>query len=214
MGLAGRASGQRDRDGADAHYGSSVQHAGAYRDRGLGRGGRPGARRDGELRGRPSDDRRGTRDLPGRDAHLQGDRNRGLRAQRNPARCDSPRARQRPHASSMGPALRRQRAQPYRSSLRPSRTCGRRGSARHRGARGARRARHAAALGAGVRRRAGGKAQGARMRQGGDGQRTLLCDGSRQAMGARGACLARDRARRGNRRKQRARGGRTLLRCQ
>ena len=60
------------------------------------------------------------------------------------------------------------------------------------------------------RRRAGGEAQGARMRQGGDGQRTLLCDGSRQAMGARGARLARDRARRGNRRKQRARGGRTL----
>ena len=53
--------------------------------------------------------------------------NGGLCAQRSPARRDSPGAGERPHASSMGSALRRQRAQPYRSSVRAARTCGQRG---------------------------------------------------------------------------------------
>ena len=43
-----------------------------------------------------------------------------------------------------------------------------------------------------------------------DGQRPLLCDGSRQAMGPGRARLARDRARRGDRRKRRARRGRDM----
>ena len=111
MGLAGRAPGQRDRDGANAHDGSSVSHPGRI-PRSTPRARRSAWRRGrhGQLGGRPSDDRRGARDLPGRDAYLQGDRNRGFARNEVSARRDSPRARQRPHASSMGPALRRQRA--------------------------------------------------------------------------------------------------------
>jgi len=44
------------------------------RSRRLGRVGRAAARHHGQLRGRAFDDRRGPRDLSGRDAHHQGDR--------------------------------------------------------------------------------------------------------------------------------------------
>ncbi len=67
-----------DRCGEDARDEPTLRDAGAYRTRRIGRGGRPAAGRDGQLRSRASHHRRGPRDLPGRDAHHESDREREL----------------------------------------------------------------------------------------------------------------------------------------
>ncbi len=114
-------------------------------------------------------------------------------------------------AAYLGSALRRQRAQSYRSSDGAARR--RRGERRDSdcGSCGARRTRQAAALGARFHRSARSEAEATRTRPNRDGHRALLCDGSRQAMGSSRARVARDGRRRRARGVERARGGREIV---
>ena len=185
-----------DRGGEDSGDGPALRDASAHRAQRVGRGGGPAAGRDGQFGSRASHDWLGARHLPGPDANHESDRERSVRAQRDDCRCDQKDRRARHYAAYLGSALRRQRAQSYRSSEGAPR--------RRRGERcdpdcgscSARRTRQAAALGARFRRSTRSEAEATRTRPNRDGHRTLLCDGSRQAMGSNRARVARDGRRR------------------
>ena len=80
---------QRDSCSAYARNGSAVGDAGAYRDRRFGRGGRAAARDHGQFGGRPSDDWRRPRHLPGRDAHHESDRDGRVFQERSACQPDA-----------------------------------------------------------------------------------------------------------------------------
>ena len=90
LGLRPAGAGKRRRARRHAGVRPALARVPAHDDRGLGRGGRAAAGPDGELRGRPPDDRLGPPPLPGPDAGQQGDRGR-LALRRT--RCCAPRSR-------------------------------------------------------------------------------------------------------------------------
>src|SRR5215208_249 len=76
VGLRRAGPGQRRRAGRHTRLRPPLGGVPAHDDRRLGRGGRAAARSDGQLGGRPPDDRERPRALPGPDARQQGDRGR------------------------------------------------------------------------------------------------------------------------------------------
>ncbi len=105
-------AGQRNRAGEKAQLGPSRRVLSAYDDRRVGTRGRPAARADGQLRGRPSQHRRGPRRLPGLHAHRSGDRGRRIRAQSRADRRDRSNEGRRIDASHPGARVARRRPQP------------------------------------------------------------------------------------------------------
>ena len=175
--------------------GSPVQNPGAYRNRRVGRGGRAAARHHGQFRGRPSDHRRRPRDLPGRDAHHQGDRERAPFS-RNPALLDAIRNARDGHTLHLWGLLSDGSVHSHIDHLiallelaakkAPARSpCMR--SSMGATSRRARRCRSSIALEAKLKELGRGTHR--------DRQRTLLCDGSRQAMGPGRARMAQHRRR-------------------
>ena len=122
LGLRAARAGQRRRARRHARLRPALGRVPAHDARGLGRGGRPAARADGQLRGRPPDDRLGPRALPGSDARQPRDRGRlvlrepgaagRLRARRRrpPARARLARRRALAHRPPAGAAALRARA--------------------------------------------------------------------------------------------------------
>ena len=86
VGLCAAGPGQRRRPRRDARLRPALGRVPAHDAEGLGRGRRPAAGPDGQLRGRPPDDRLGADPLPGPDAREQGDRGRLVLREPRPAR--------------------------------------------------------------------------------------------------------------------------------